>query len=76
MSERIALVFRGIVQDHPFVDGNKRTGLAILETVVRRNGFSFHSTNLAALEFVLGTARGEFDVVGIAQWIRSHIRKV
>jgi death-on-curing protein len=62
----------GFVQNHPFVDGNKRVGLVVCGTFLRLNG-----TRLAAplSEFyaaVLAVAKGELREDELAEWVRSH----
>lgn len=37
--EMAALYAIGIVRNHPFVDGNKRVGLVLLETFLEDNGY-------------------------------------
>lgn len=38
--EKAAVLFRGLLCDHPFQDGNKRTAFGALNVFLRRNGYA------------------------------------
>src|SRR5580693_2268258 len=48
----------GIVQNHPFVDGNKRTGFVVGILFLELNGYRFTATEAAAADAVLSLAAG------------------
>jgi death-on-curing protein len=73
--ELAALYTAGIVRDHPFVDGNKRTGFAIGIAFLELNGFVFQSTEEAATTSVFALAAGDLDETGHAAWLRSNARR-
>jgi death-on-curing protein len=75
MAERAALLPRGIAQDHPFADGNKRTAFAVAETFLHGNGHHIEASADEVVAFMLAVARVEFDVDGIRGWIEQHTRK-
>jgi death-on-curing protein len=64
----------GIVQNHPFVDGNKRTGFVIGVLFLELNGAHFTATEEAATQAVLGLAAGALDEAGYAAFIRENLR--
>ena len=76
LAERAAVLVRGIAQDHPFADGNKRTAFAVADAFLRRNGHGLAATPEEAVAFMLAVARGEFDLEGMADWFRSRLEKV
>ena len=51
----------GLVQNHPFVDGNKRTAYAATATFLRLNGHRLGLTQDARFELVLGVAEGRLS---------------
>lgn len=69
--ELAALYTAGIVRNHPFVDGNKRTGFATGAAFLRLNGFDLRATEPEATKAVLALAAGELDDAGYANWLRS-----
>ena len=73
--ELAALYTAGLVRNHPFVDGNKRTGFAIGVTFLELNGFAFLATEEDATRAVLGLAAGDLDETGYAAWLRSNVKR-
>ncbi len=63
----------GIVRNHPFVDGNKRTGLVALELFLVLNGHDIDATDEACVLTILSLAAGELDETKLAAWIREHL---
>ena len=77
--ERDAGIFRlaaaycaGIVRNHPFVDGNKRTGLLSLQAFLALNGYRFRPAQEDEVEIILGLAAGEVEETGLARWIAAN----
>jgi death on curing protein len=62
----------GIVKNHPFVDGNKRTGFVAGILFLELNGFRFTASEDAAAEAVLGLAAGSLDEVGYTEFLRQN----
>ena len=73
--ELAALYTAGIVRNHPFVDGNKRTGFAIGIAFLELNGFVFQSTEEDATTSVFALAGGDLDETGYAAWLRSNAKR-
>jgi death-on-curing protein len=73
--ELAALYTAGIVRNHPFVDGNKRTGFAIGIAFLELNGFVFQSTEEDATTSVFALAGGDLDETGYATWLRSNAKR-
>lgn len=63
----------GIARNHPFLDGNKRTGFAALIVFLRLNGLSFSPPQPEATAIMLGVAAGEIDEQGLTRWIRDNL---
>ncbi len=61
----------GIIKNHPFLDGNKRTGYAVCRTFLIRNGHDIHATQEQKYQAFLAVASGELDETGLVDWIRS-----
>jgi len=62
-----------IIQNHPFVDGNKRAGHAALETFLMLNGYEIFASEDEQVEIVLGVASGKIDRSSFTGWLRNHI---
>ncbi len=62
----------GIVRNHPFVDGNKRTAFVIGVLFLELNGFAFIASEAAAAESVLALAAGTMDQTAYASFLRAN----
>jgi len=63
----------GIARNHPFIDGNKRTAFASVETFLQLNGRRLRAPDEACILQMLLLAAGEIDEVAYANWIRAHL---
>jgi death on curing protein len=70
--EMAVLYTAGIVRNHPFVDGNKRTGFVIGILFLELNGFDFKASEADATHSVMGLAAGTLDEAGYAIWLREN----
>ena len=70
---RMAAIYTaGIVQNHPFVDGNKRTGFVIGILFLELNGFLFSATEEDAVQAVLGVAAGTLEDADYDAFLRVN----
>lgn len=65
----------GIVRNHPFVDGNKRTGFVIGVLFLELNGYRFTASEESAAQAVLNLAAGTLDEAGLAAWMRANAKR-
>ncbi len=61
-----------IVQNHPFVDGNKRTGAAAAGFFLTTNGVEFNADQESFEQVVLAVAEGKMGKPEIAEFFRQH----
>ena len=62
----------GIVRNHPFIDGNKRTGFVVGVLFLELNGYRFTANEEDAAQAVLGLAAGTLDEQGYAAFLREN----
>jgi death-on-curing protein len=62
----------GIVRNHPFVDGNKRTGFVVGVLFLELNGYRFNASEEDAAQVVLELASGNLDEAGYIAFLRAH----
>jgi len=67
-----ALAF-SLIQNHPFVGGNKRAGHAALETFLVLNGQELNTDADEGERIILAVASGTCGRDGLLEWIRSHM---
>ena len=61
---------------HPFVDGNKRTGMSAAAVFLEDNGYSLSVEAGGVEEFALKIIRERLDVPAIAAWLKRHSREL
>ena len=64
----------GIVQGHPFVDGNKRTGFMAAAAFLELNGRTFEAREVEVVIQTLGLAAGEVTEARYAEWLEKSSR--
>ena len=65
-----------LIQNHPFVDGNKRVGHAAMETYLILNGHELTASVDESEAFVLGLASGKIARDELERWLRKHAKSV
>jgi death-on-curing protein len=65
----------GIVRNHPFVDGNKRTAFVVGVLFLELNGHRFTATEEDAAQAVLGLAAGTIDEASFTRWLRANVSR-
>lgn len=65
----------GVVRNHPFIDGNKRTGFMVGYTFLTRNGVTFTAWEADAAAAVLAVAAGEMNQDEFSQWLKTNCQK-
>ena len=71
--DKAAALGYSLIQNHPFIDGNKRTGHAAMEVFLLLNGFEIQSSVDEQERIVLQVASGEMDRESFAVWLRDHV---
>jgi len=67
----------GIASNHPFVDGNKRTGFLAADLFLSCNGYSLNSEPAALhTEMMVGLAEGQTELDTFAQYLKEHSQQV
>lgn len=66
----------GIVRNHPFGDGNKRTAFLAAYVFLALNGFELTADQIAATTTVLALASGKMDQEGFAVWLRANVARL
>ena len=61
----------GIIRNHPFVDGNKRTGFLVAYVFLHINGWELRSIEVEAVNAVLDLAAGEMDEPFFSEWLKN-----
>jgi death-on-curing protein len=66
----------GLVKNHPFIGGNKRTATALMDEFLFRNHVEVTAGTAEIIEFVLAIEAGVWAVGEAEAWLRSHARSI
>ena len=66
----------GIVRDHPFVDGNKRTGFLAAYMFLALNGWELDAPEANAAAVILELAAGKVDEAQFSVWLKENSVKI
>lgn len=73
--EQAAVYMRGIIADHPFIDGNKRTAITVGVIFLMRQGRKLTATTKELENFAVQVAVERLDIAQIADWLKAHSAK-
>ena len=72
IADKAAALGFSLIQNHPFVDGNKRVGHASMEVFLVLNGFEIAASTDEQEQIILNVASGALNQVGLTTWLRDH----
>lgn len=75
LGEMAASYAAGVILNHPFIDGNKRTGFMLAATFLEMNGLEFAATEESVIEMTLALAAGKLKNAAYAKWLTENSSK-
>ncbi|MDE2825863.1 MAG: type II toxin-antitoxin system death-on-curing family toxin [Bacteroidota bacterium] len=73
LHEKAAALIHGIVSNHGFVDGNKRTALYLAILLIRRSGYDTAVDPEAMVGVITAVARGDMSLEELAAWLKEEL---
>ncbi len=70
--EKAAAIGESIIMNHPFVDGNKRTGFLAMITLLRDDNYVFNGEQDDSYNFTIKISTGELKFEQIVEWLKSN----
>lgn len=74
--EMAAAYLLHVVMNHPFVDGNKRTGTVAALVYLDWNGYEIHARPGELADLTLGVTAGKLNKGDVAKWLEDHHSKL
>ena len=74
--EKAAALFHSIINNHPFLDGNKRTSLFAAILFLERNKWSVQFKRKEVVRFTRKAVNENYSIEQISQWIKTHSVKI
>jgi death-on-curing protein len=70
---KAASLIESILQNHPFVDGNKRTGYTVMRLFLLKNNLDISASQEEKYDFVINIASGISDFDMIVEWLNANV---
>lgn len=64
------------MKNHPFVDGNKRTGYTLARLTLLTYDLDLHASDDEEYDMVIQVATGQMDLDAIVVWMRERVVEV
>jgi death-on-curing protein len=72
-----AALLESLIQNHPFVDGNKRIAFAVVDVFLRINGFTITASSTAIYNRMIKLLEeGTFDMEHLVPWLQEVVEVV
>ena len=76
VADKASALAYSLIQNHPFVDGNKRTGHAAMEVFLVLNSFEIQAPLSEQEQMILQVASGDMTRDRFTNWLQKHLRKI
>lgn len=70
-----ATLLFGLIKNHPWLGGNKRTATTLMRRFLEINGYQKNWTSAEQIELVLAVEADKWKVTEIENWLRPRVRK-
>jgi death-on-curing protein len=74
-TDKAAAILESILINHPFVDGNKRTGYVLARLLLLANNCDIEASQDEKYAFVIAITKGEMRIDDIKNWLVGHLAK-
>jgi death on curing protein len=74
--EQAASIGESIIINHPFIDGNKRTGYVLMETILRLGNIKIIANDDELYQFVIQISTGEINHEQIVEWLKVNTKEI
>jgi len=73
LASKAAALGHSLIQNHPFVDGNKRIGHAAMEVFLLLNGHEIDAPVDEQERIIIDVASGKVSRIALSEWISKHM---
>jgi death on curing protein len=72
--EKAAAIAESIILNHPFIDGNKRTGFLAMFALLEKGSIELVATESGIYEFVINISTGKITFDEIVEWLQANTK--
>ncbi|MEO5648708.1 MAG: type II toxin-antitoxin system death-on-curing family toxin [Ginsengibacter sp.] len=73
---KAAAIAESIIINHPFIDGNKRTGYVLMESILRYANVKIIADDELLYNFMISISTGEKRFDDIVKWLKNNTQKI
>ena len=73
LSIKAAAIVHSVINNHPMVDGNKRSAWVILNFFLVKNNRALNATQDEAYSFIMSIAEKRIELEEISAWLEDHM---
>lgn len=73
--EKAAAIGESLIMNHPFIDGNKRTGYLLMEALLRYEGYKITASDEYLYNFVINISTGSISFEEIVEWLKNNTKE-
>ena len=74
--EKAAVLMQGLIKNHGFVDGNKRTGTAVTSIFIKLNGYKLFVTDSQLENMAVEVADDGLSLEELVAWLKKQSKKI
>ncbi|NTS41641.1 type II toxin-antitoxin system death-on-curing family toxin [Flavisolibacter sp. BT320] len=74
--EKAAALGESLIKNHPFVDGNKRTGLLAMASFLINHQYTFQASSKELYSFIVNISTGAITFDEIVAWLKQFTKTV
>jgi len=72
--DKASAILESVVTNHPFIDGNKRTGYVLARLLLLKSGLDIKTTQEDKYEMVIAVSKGEWKFEQIRNWMTERCK--
>ena len=76
IQEKAAALAEAVIVNHPFLDGNKRTAVYLVEVLLRKSGYKLLAPDIEIFNAFIQVANGTLDYCGLRKWFEPRIGRL
>lgn len=76
IEKKAGVLLQSLIKFHPFIDGNKRTGVAITQIYLLESGYHCDFTQTEIVDFAVAVADNRYTLDEIIEWIKTRMKSI
>ena len=70
--DKAAAIGESLIENHPFIDGNKRTGMLAIVALLKENNIQVNADSDGLYQFTISISTSEIKFEQIVEWLKNN----